>query len=243
MNRRRHKRGRGIGTHATGVGALVLVHQAFVVLTRGQRQDVLAVTQDDEAGFFASQKFFDHHAGASGAQLAVTQHVIDSLMGFVSGHGNHNALAGGQAIGLDDDRSAFCIDILMSGPRTGEGLVFGRRDVMANHERLGEILGALKLRRRLGGPEDAQATGAKHVHHALSQRRLRTDNGQVNAFISGKVRQFVWIRQRNVGGALHLRGAAVARRNKDMGDTGGLQQPPGQCVFAAARANDHQFHV
>ena len=62
---RDHRRGR-IRAHATGVGALVAVEQAFVVLAGGQGQGALAVTQHDEAGLFAGQKLFDHDTRTTG---------------------------------------------------------------------------------------------------------------------------------------------------------------------------------
>ncbi len=55
-------RGRGVRTHAAGVRAAVAVADAFVVLAGGHGQHVFAVDHDDEAGFFAIEEFFDHHA-------------------------------------------------------------------------------------------------------------------------------------------------------------------------------------
>jgi hypothetical protein len=68
--------------------------------------------------------------------------------------GHDDALAGGQTVGLDDDRRALRSTWAWARP-VGEGRV-GRRDAVAHHEGLGEGLGALQLRRGPGRAEDAQ---------------------------------------------------------------------------------------
>jgi hypothetical protein len=75
MHGRRDDRRRRVGAHAARVRALVVVLQALVVLAGGQRQDVLAVAHDDEAGFFAGQEFLDHDARAGVAEAVIGQHV------------------------------------------------------------------------------------------------------------------------------------------------------------------------
>ena len=91
MQGRRHDRRRRIGAHAAGVRAAVAIEQAFVVLAGGERQDMIAVDHDNEAGFFADQKFFDQDARAGGAELVVGEHEIDRAMGFVQRHGDNHA--------------------------------------------------------------------------------------------------------------------------------------------------------
>ena len=53
MHLRGHNGRRRVRAHSPSVGALVAVLQALVVLAGGQRQDIFAVTQHDETGFFA----------------------------------------------------------------------------------------------------------------------------------------------------------------------------------------------
>ena len=89
-----------------------------------------------------------------------------------------DALARGQAVGLDDDRRARGVDVGVRRGGVGEGLVAGGRDAVALHEVLGEGLRALELRRGLGRAEDAQAAGAEDVDHAGRERRLGADDGQ-----------------------------------------------------------------
>ncbi len=54
-------RSRRVSSHAAGVRAAVAVADALVVLAGGHWQDVLAIDHDNEAGFFAIEKLFDHH--------------------------------------------------------------------------------------------------------------------------------------------------------------------------------------
>jgi hypothetical protein len=78
-----------------------------VVLAGGHGQHVVAVDHDDEAGFFAVEELFDHHARTGFTEGVAGQHVTHGGFGFFQRHGDDHALAGGQAIGLDHDRRAF----------------------------------------------------------------------------------------------------------------------------------------
>src|SRR5690606_17204283 len=62
-------RGRGVGTHAAGIGALVAIVAGLVILGRGHRQDILAIHHADEAGFFAHQELLHHHPAAGITEL------------------------------------------------------------------------------------------------------------------------------------------------------------------------------
>lgn len=207
---RDHRRGR-VGAHAARVGAGVAVQQALVVLAGGHGHHVLAIADDDEAGFLAGQEFFDHHARAGVAQAVVGQHHVDGAVRFFQRHRHHHTLAGGQAVGLDDDGGAFAVHVGVCLGRVAEGLVFGGRDAVALHEGLGEILGRFELRGGAGRPEDAQALGAEQVDDAGGQRRFRPDHGEVHAFALGERGQHFRIGDRHVLQALVQRRAAVAR--------------------------------
>ena len=82
---------------------------------------------------------------------------------FCQRHRHHHALAGGQAVGLDDDGRAQAVNEGVGGSRVGKGVVVGRGNAVAAHEGLAERLGAFQLRRSLGGAEDAQAALAEQV--------------------------------------------------------------------------------
>ena len=235
--------GRGrIGAHAARVGAGVAVQQALVVLAGGQGQYVAAVAHDDEAGFFAGEEFFDDHACARCAQRAVAQHGVDRGMGLVQRHGHDHALAGRQAVGLDDDGGAFLVDIGVGPDRVGEGLVARRGNLVAHHEGLGVVLRAFELGRRPGGTEDLQAARAKEIDHAGGQGRLGADHGDADIFALDEIGQFFG---RGVGDGLQLRverGAAVAGGHVHALHARRLGQAPSQGVFTAARADNQYFH-
>src|SRR5690606_9777807 len=91
---------RGVGAHAAGIGAGVIVADPFVVLAGGHGQDVLAVHHDDEAGFLAFQELFDHHPMAGGTKGIAGQHILDRLFRFLLGHGHDDAFAVRLAAGL-----------------------------------------------------------------------------------------------------------------------------------------------
>src|SRR2546422_7769614 len=74
-----------------------------------------------------------------------------------------------------------------------EARVAGGRDAMARHERLGEILRRLELRRGSRRAENPESRGAKRVDHAGGERRFGADDGQLNIFLPCEGNQ-VWKR-------------------------------------------------
>ena len=215
VQRRSNDRCRRIRAHAAGVRALVVVLEALVVLAGGQRQDVLAIYHDDEAGFLAGQEFLDHHARAGIAEAIVGQHHVDCGVRFFQVHGHNHALAGSQAVGLDDDRCAFLVDVLVRRTDIGEGLVLGGWNVMTLHERLGEILGAFQLRCFTRRSEDFQAAVAENVDDTSRQRHFGADHGQRDMLTLDKIRQRGRIGNVDVFQPLIQRRTAVAGSNED----------------------------
>ena len=238
MNFRRHA-GRGrIGAHTTGIRPLIAVKDTLVILTGRQRQDVLAVNHDDEAGFLAIEELLDHDAGAGVTQLVAGQHVVDGGMRFFQVHGDDHPLAGGQTVSLDDDGRPLGIDVSMRCGSIGEGLEFGRGDVVPGHEALGEILGRLQLRCFLGRAKNLQATIAENIDHTGSQRRLRPDDRQQHLIFFSKISQRLRIRKRQVFQLMFARRARITRSNIDLLQPRRLGQLPGHGMFAATGAND-----
>ena len=174
---RDHRR-RRIRAHAAGVGAAVAVAQPLVILARRQRQHVLAVDHDDEAGFFAEQAFLDHHAMAGFAHAVAGEHGVDGSVRLISSRRDHHALARRQAVGLHHDGGALLVDIGVGGGGIGEGAEGRGGNAVARHELLGEILGAFQLGGRLGRAENPQSGGAKGIDHARCQRRFGADHGE-----------------------------------------------------------------
>ncbi len=93
----------GIGAHAAGVRALVVVEDALVVLRRHQRNHALAVAHHQERQLLALQALFEHHARAGLAQHLAAQHLFGGALRLFLRLRDDDALARGQTVGLDDD--------------------------------------------------------------------------------------------------------------------------------------------
>ena len=126
----------------------------------------------------------------------------------------------------------------MRGLGIGEGLEFRRRNAVANHEILREILRAFELRGGLGRSEDAQSAGAEGVDDTRCQRRFRADQGEVHFLLLGEIGKRADVGDGQVLQFLFVCGAGIAGRDVDDLDARRLGQSPGQRMFAAAGADD-----
>jgi hypothetical protein len=70
-----------------------------------------AVGDDDEARFLALQALLDDDAVGRVADLALDHHRVDCLRRFGNRLRDHDALAGGESVGLDDDRRALLLHV------------------------------------------------------------------------------------------------------------------------------------
>ncbi len=66
-------RQRGVGAHAAGVRALVVIEDALVVLSRSERQHRVAVAQEEERDFLSGEELLDEH----GSEAEVVGGVLD----------------------------------------------------------------------------------------------------------------------------------------------------------------------
>ena len=226
-------RGGRVGAHAAGVGTGIAVTDVLVILAGGQRQNVLAIGHDDEAGFFAFQILFnDDPCIGCGEQR------VNGAERFVKRFGDDYALACRESVGLDDDRRALLFDVGMGGGDIAESDEGGGGDLVAHHEAFGKILGAFELRGFLGRAKDFEAARAKEIDDARRQRHFRADNGQVDAVLFGKVGELDRVGDRQVFQFKLTCRAGVARCDIDLLQAGGFSQMPGQRVFAPTGAND-----
>ncbi len=191
------------------------------------------------------QAFLDHHAVAGFAHAVAGEHGVDCGMRFFGGRRDHHALAGRQAVGLDHDGGAVRIDVGVRRGGIGEGAERGGGDAVTRHELLGEILGAFKLGGGLRRAEDLQPGGAERIDHARRQRRFGADHGEARCRSrGGQTRPATGIAvKRHVDEAVFRRRAAIAGRDENLGNAGGLRELPRQSVFASAGADDEEFHV
>ena len=237
------RRGR-VRAHAARVRTEVAVAQALVILGGGERQHGLAVDQRDEACFLALQETLDDDLAAGAAELAV-EHRPHGSFGLLVRLGDDDALAGGEAVGLDDERHALRPDPAGVEGGGGEDPIGRRRDAVAGHEVLGIGFRALEARGRGGRAEAGEARGAERIDHAVDQRPLGSDNGQVDALGAGVAQQAVDV----VGGDRYVAdprfagGAGIAWRDVHGRDAWRPGDFPGEGVFTAAAADDQYAHA
>ena len=151
----------------------------------GQR--VRAVDQGEEARLLAVQELLDDDLGAGGAERA-GEAGVDGRLGLRRGLGDDHALAGRQAVGLDDDGQLLRRQVGLGGARVGEAAVGGGGDRELAAQVLGEALRAFELGGRLGGAEDLDPGGREVVGEAGHQRRLGADHDEVDGVVAAEVR-------------------------------------------------------
>ena len=224
-----------------------------MILRRGERENVRAIGHDDEARFLAGQECFDDYprrrfiARRRRSMLMrhrrpLDKHGGDGGVRLAGIHGHDHAFACGEPVGFDDDRGASIVDVGMRFGSVGEALILGSRNAVPGHEGLGKILGALELRRRLGGAKDPQSRVPEVVHHAFGKRRFRTHDRKADALA---LRERDQIRDRGQGDVAELalaRRAGVAGRDEDFRNPARLRDFPRQCMFAPAAADDQNIH-
>ncbi len=134
------------------------------------------------------EEFLDHDLGARRAERAAEHHV-DGGERLIERHGDDNALAGGEAIGLDDDRRALRAHVRFRRLRIAEGV--RRRAVgmsLALHRSLVKRFDASNWRRRLRRAERLDAGGRERIDDALGQRAFRTDHDEIHRCWRGRTR-------------------------------------------------------
>ena len=140
--------------------------------------------QRDHARLRAGEPLLDDDPGGAGREEPV-----DRGDGLVRARRDDDALAGREAVGLDDD-AATAAGGLVAGVRRGRGRVVERR--RAGHRdarRLGDLaaerLRALDPRRGGRGPEHEDPGVGERVRDAGGQRRLRTDDDELDRALPG----------------------------------------------------------
>ena len=164
---------------------------------------------------------------------------IASLGGLRHG----DALAGGEAVGLDDHRRPLGADIVAGGAGAGEAAIGGRGDAGLGAEVLGEALRALEACRCAARPERRDAGGGEVVDQPRDQRRLRPDDDEVDVprAAEGDHRAVVGDVEADQLGA--FRDAGIARRGIEPGEPRRLRELPGKRMLPSARADEEDVHA
>ncbi len=78
-----------------------------MILTGREQCVVGAVTESEKGCFLSLERFLDDHTLTCRTERQFHHHVFKSFNGFLFGLGHDNALARGEAVGLDHDGSAL----------------------------------------------------------------------------------------------------------------------------------------
>ena len=223
---------RGVHAHAARVEAAVAVERALVVLGGREGHDGLAVRESQKRALRTLEHLLDHDEGARVAERG--EALVDAVEGLLGGLRNDDALAGSEAIGLDDDGAADLAHVLRTSGLVRERLVPGRGDAGSLHDVLGELLRALHLRGLAAGPEDGNALRTHGIGHAGDERCLGTYHHEADAILAGEAcdrRRVVLVHVRLLGELVH---AAVARRHEQPTGARGLGELDQHGVLAPA---------
>ena len=227
---------RGVGAHAAGVGAFVVVEDPLEVLRRGECDGVEAVAEDEDRDLGAVQEFLDHHRAAGiEAALRVRQRLVPVV-------GDDHALACGKPVVLDHVGNAEGVERVGGFLGVAGHPGHGGGDTGLGHDLLGEGLGGFELGRGLAGAEHGDAGGADGVGHSGGKRRLGADHHKVNGEPGGQGRDGVGIVRVDGVRGDQFADAGVARGRMDLGHVRVGKQGSDNGVFAAAGADDKYLH-
>ena len=204
-----HGNGR-VDAHAAGVGALVTIEGALVVLRGGKRHQRRAVGEREKRALGTVEGLLHNHRGPRLAKAA-REALAHARQGFLGVLRHDDALACGQAVGLHHARTIETTNVLLAGLLLGEGAPGRGGNAGAGHDLLGELLGALHARSGGVGPKAGDAGRAHGICNAIHKRRLRPNNNKVDAVLAGKVCHVDGRVLVNGGNLSHCIHATVAR--------------------------------
>ena len=184
-------------THTSGVRPLVAVEGALVVHGGEHGDERDAVREAEDRYLRPLKALLDDEARAALAEDALLHGGADGSAGLLAAHGDGDALAEGEAVGLDDEGQGRGLDVGHGCVEVVEDLIGGGGYAVLFHEALGKDLAALYLRRGLRRAEGRHADVLKGVGHAEAEGVVGRDDGEVYARLA-----------REVHGALYIRGAA-----------------------------------
>ena len=209
------------------------VEDALEVLRRQQRVDGDAVGDAEEADLGAVEVLLDDHPLAGGG-------VVERLLPVV---GDHDSLAGGQTVVLDDVRRAELVE--RGGDLVGRrpGVGSRGRDTGCCHDLLGEGLGPLEHRRLPGRAEAGDADAADGVRDAGDQGRLGADDDEPDAEVARQGGDRCTVHRVDVVQGRERGHAGVARCGVHLLHLGIGGQGVHQGVLAPAGADHEDVHA
>ena len=229
---RQHRSG-AVGAHAAGVGAGIAVADALVILCAAEGDDGLPVAQHEQAGFLALQELLDHGIAADPAP---GDQRVERGFGLVPGLRDRHALAGGEAVVLDDYRIAEFVERGACAVARSDAGVARGGDAEPRAQILGEALGAFQLRCIAAGAEYGDAHRADVVRKPVDQRRFGPDDDEFDRVAQAEIDHaavILRVQRREFGIG---RGARIAGRGVELFEPRRLRQPPCQRMFTATRS-------
>ena len=179
-------RRRAVAAHPTRVRAPVAVEYALVVAGGHERRHVCAVREAEDAQLLADEALLDNDALAGRPECAVYHRVAHGFERLVDALRDHDTLARGEAVRLDDDGRALRAHVLLCGVRVVEDLERWRRSTRVAHDAPGERFAALDAGGGLCRSEDAQPFLPEAVNDADGERQFRPDDGEVDAVLAAQ---------------------------------------------------------
>ena len=171
----------GVGAHPPGIRSLVAVESALVVLRERHGIHALPVNEAEERKLRAGKEILHHHPAF--AEALVQQHIGKSLTSLLHILSYHHPLAGGKPVVLQHRRERTAGDVLQRFLIIRKTAIRGGRDAIFEHQFLGELLGTLDGRCRLGMPENLQPGSAESIHYAGGQRSLGAHHRQIHRIL------------------------------------------------------------
>ena len=184
----------------------------------------------------------DDEARAALAEDALLHGGADGSAGLLAAHGDGDALAEGEAVGLDDEGQGRGLDVGHGCVEVVEDLIGGGGYAVLFHEALGKDLAALYLRRGLRRAEGRHADVLKGVGHAEAEGVVGCDDGEVYARLAREVHGALYIRGAARDADRIGRDAAVARQGVNFRRLRAFAQRPYDRMLSPAPANDQNLH-
>ena len=153
-----------------------------MVLSWHHRDDGLPVGEGHDRDLCPVEALFNQDTLTSRAEALFLQHVGGSLTGLFVGRGHHNPLPLRQPFGFDHHWQRVMRKV---GKRRRHAIeASGRRgrDLMTDHQILGEDFAGLDLSGTACRAENLQLDLSKLIRDAQGERPLRPHHGEINPF-------------------------------------------------------------
>src|SRR5215471_16373932 len=201
-----------------------------------------AVGEHEEARLFAFEELLDHDF-AAGLAEGSAEHGVDSGGRGRERFGDDDALALGEAIGLDHDGMGEGAEIRLRCCSIVETLVGRGRDAVLGAEIFDVAFRRLELSRRRRGAERLDSSGLKTIGETGGQRRFRPDHGKIDAGGFGEGNELIKRQGVNRDALRNLSNAGIAGGAVELGDQWARREGPCERVLASARSDQKDVHA